>query len=171
VIHLALQSAPCQFPWDLARVNANFEMNQTFAEFSRSEGGDAMESDDPAQPQSPSPSPAAQLGETVFSAVRFWEPRRLLYNALLAVVVVTWIVATWPHFRPAMKLASLLPLTVLALLANLCYSAAYLADMVLRNAALRTLNRYRWGVWVLGTLLALVFENYWISDEIYPFVQ
>ena len=26
-------------------------------------------------------------------------------------------------------------------------------------------------LWVVGTLLAILFENYWIADEIYPFVQ
>jgi len=31
-------------------------------------------------------------------------------------------------------------------------------------------NRQRWAIWVVGTLLAILFENYWIADEIYPFV-
>jgi hypothetical protein len=33
------------------------------------------------------------------------------------------------------------------------------------------LRRQRWGLWVIGTLFAIVFENYWIADEIYPFVR
>jgi len=29
----------------------------------------------------------------------------------------------------------------------------------------------RWILWLVGTLFAIVFENYWIADEIYPFVR
>src|SRR5690349_13897584 len=105
-------------------------------------------------------------------AVKFWEPRRLLYNLLLFGVVVSWLVKTWPHFRPAMTLESLVIMTVLALLANVCYCAAYHAEVLIQNAASSAAcNRQRWAIWVVGTLFAIVFENYWIADEIYPFVQ
>jgi hypothetical protein len=108
----------------------------------------------------------------LIDAARFWEPRRLLYNLLLTGVVLIWLVKTWPHFRPAMTLQSLGIMTVLALLANVCYCAAYLAEILIQNSAIATgWNRQRWGVWVMGTLLAILFENYWIADEIYPFVQ
>ena len=104
-------------------------------------------------------------------AARFWEPRRVIYNLLLTAVVVIWLVASWPHFRPAFTLQSLLFLAFMALGANLCYSAAYLADIPLQGLMLGPVrSRWRWGLWLLGTLLAIVFENYWIADEIYPFV-
>ena len=83
-----------------------------------------------------------------------------------------WVVKTWPHFRPAMNLAGLGGATVLALLANLCYCAAYLAEILFHNATNSSAwNRQRWAIWVVGTLLAILFENYWIADEIYPFIQ
>jgi hypothetical protein len=105
-------------------------------------------------------------------AARFWEPRRLLYNLLLCAVVVIWVMKTWPHFQPAMTLESLGIMTVLALLANVCYCAAYLAEILIQNATSSSAwNRQRWTVWVVGTLLAILFENYWMADEIYPFVQ
>jgi hypothetical protein len=105
-------------------------------------------------------------------AARFWEPRRLLYNALLTGVVFIWVVKTWPHFRPAMTLESLGIMTVLALLANVCYCAAYLAEILIQNVdSGASWTRQRWAIWVLGTMLAILFENYWIADEIYPFVQ
>ncbi len=106
------------------------------------------------------------------AAARFWEPRRLLYNLLLFGVVVIWLVRTWPHFRPAMTWESLGVMTVLALLANFCYCAAYLAEILIQNASVSAgWNRQRWAVWVAGALFAIVFENYWIADEIYPFVK
>ena len=29
----------------------------------------------------------------------------------------------------------------------------------------------RWGLWLMGALVAIVVTNYWIADEIYPFVR
>jgi len=61
---------------------------------------------------------------------------------------------------------------VLALLANVCYCAAYLVDIPMQGSPLSiTWRRRRWGLWVIGTLFAIVVENYWIADEIYPFVR
>jgi len=111
------------------------------------------------------------IGKNLAQAVRFWEPLRIAYNLALAGVVGTWVLATWPHFRPAMKLATLAPMVVLALLANVCYSAAYLADVPLRYTQGKWMERWRWGVWTAGTLFAIVLTNYWIADEIYPDVH
>src|SRR5262249_59209217 len=91
-------------------------------------------------------------------AVKFWEPRRLLYNLLLFAVVVIWVVKSWPHFRPAMTWEALGIMTVLALLANVCYCAAYLAEILIQNAATSaSWNRQRWVIWVVGTLFAIFF--------------
>jgi hypothetical protein len=131
-----------------------------------------METALPTQPQSFGKSPSGPLREILIDAARFWEPRRLIYNLVLAVVVVIWVVASWPHFRPMFTLHSLLLLSILALLANVCYCAAYLVDIPMQSmSAGVALKRLRWGLWVLGTLFAILFENYWIVDEIYPFVQ
>jgi hypothetical protein len=44
-------------------------------------------------------------------------------------------VLTWPHFRGAFTWPSLLVLFVLAVLANVCYCAAYLVDIPLQYSA------------------------------------
>ena len=106
------------------------------------------------------------------SAARFWEPRRLIYNAILTLVVFLWLILTWPHFRLALTLGSLEALIVLALAANLCYAAAYLADLFLQSLLSAVpLHRARRGLFTLGTALALVVENYSIVDEIYPYAN
>ncbi len=110
--------------------------------------------------------------EVVRDAIGYWEPRRLWYNAALTALAGAWVVLTWPRFRPAFTLASLLKLIVLAALANVCYSAAYLVDLPMQGSSLRAAwNQRRWILWVFGTLLALVVACYWIGDEIYPFVD
>lgn len=104
-------------------------------------------------------------------AIGYWEPRRVIYNFLLAAVVVVWIAATWPHFRPAFTWSSLLALVVLALFANLCYCAAYVVDLPLQYSSFcDRWRRWRWSIFVVGTLFAILFANYWIADEIYSFV-
>jgi hypothetical protein len=104
-------------------------------------------------------------------AIRYWEPRRVTYNLVLAAVVVAWIVLTWPHFSPAFTLQSLLLLLALAAIANACYSAAYLADVTMQRSSLRgSWQRRRWCLWLAGTLFAAVLACYWIADEIYPYV-
>jgi threonine/homoserine/homoserine lactone efflux protein len=103
-------------------------------------------------------------------AIRFWEPRRILYNLLLVAVTLLWVAFTWPHFRPAFQLPAILALGILALLANICYCAAYLVEAAMLGATFRNIwkNRQRWALWVVGTLFAILLANYWIADEIYP---
>ena len=115
--------------------------------------------------------PSGGLRGSFVEAARFWERKRLYYNFILTAVVVGWVVLTWPHFRPALTLESLGIMTVLALLANVCYSAAYLVDLVLQGSGGENLAAQRWVLWFMGTALAFVFANYWIADEIYPDVH
>ena len=112
------------------------------------------------------------LREIVADALRYWEPRRLGYNALLAAIVTGWVVFTWPHFRGAFTPGALGALLVLALLANVCYSAAYLVDVALQCTPLRAAWRPRRRVlWLLGAILAAALTWYWMADEIYPGVS
>ena len=110
--------------------------------------------------------------ELLSTAARFWEPRRILYNLILLGVCLVWLIASWPHFRPALHLVTLVPMTVLALFANFCYTAAYLVDITLLNSNLRaSWLSHRWILWLVGTLFAILLANYWIADEIYPDVR
>jgi hypothetical protein len=105
-------------------------------------------------------------------AVRYWEPRRFIYNCALLAVSVGWFAVAWPHFRPALAWSSLPPLAVLALLANVCYCAAYLVDIPLQHSSIGPVwRRWRWILWLIGTLFAIVLASYWINDEIYPSVH
>jgi len=103
----------------------------------------------------------------VAQAIRFWEPLRIAYNLLLIGVVILWVVGTWPRLRGALTWASLIPLGVLALLANICYCAAYLVDIPVQRAKLtNALRKWRWALWIGGALFAIALANYWIADEV-----
>lgn len=131
-----------------------------------------MDTSHATQPSSFGGSPVGSFKATLSDAARFWEWRRIPYNAVLLVVVLAWLFGTWPHFREALKLINLLRLLVLALLANLCYTAAYLVDLPLQaSTGSSTRRNWRWGLWSVGMLVAFLFANYWIADEIYPDVH
>src|SRR5260370_42474034 len=107
-----------------------------------------METGGPIQPQGLGESPPGLLRACLADAVRFGELRRLAYNLILTAFVVIWIVRTWPHFRAALTFHSLLLLCVLALLANLCYCAAYFVDVPMQCSSLGSVwKRRRWALW------------------------
>ncbi len=102
-------------------------------------------------------------------AARWWEPRRLAYNAILLVVFVALLIRTWARIAPELTPGNILRLFVLGLLANLCYSTAYPADMALQTIRAPSARRaWRWAIWIAGTLFAVLLETYWYLDEILP---
>lgn len=116
--------------------------------------------------------PSGSLRELLADAIRSWEPLRFFYNLALTAVVIIWIVASWPHFRPAFKFSTLPPVLGLGLIANVCYCAAYLVDIPMQASSLASAWKHRrWILWLIGTLFAIVLANYWIADEIYPDFQ
>lgn len=105
-------------------------------------------------------------------AAAFWERQRIWYNVALVVIVILWVVFTWPHFRPALTLVAFGKMLVLAGLANLCYCAGYAVEGFIQPLVQQPYwRRFRWTVWATGMLLAILLANYWIADEIYPDVQ
>ena len=126
----------------------------------------------PPRVSPPASAPPGSLRAVLGEAARYWEPRRIAYNLALAALCAVWVVRTWPAFRPAVVLPHLPELLVLALLANLCYSTAYVVELSLLDSSVRdTWRRRRWILWLVGTLFALLFAWYWIGDEIYPSVR
>jgi hypothetical protein len=112
------------------------------------------------------------IGDALSDALKYWEPRRIPYNLVLAGIALGWVGFTWPHFRAAFRWQSLPLLFVLAVLANACYCTAYLADIPLQCSAFRSgWRRGRWMLWLLGMLSASAVTCYWIADEIYPSVR
>jgi hypothetical protein len=108
----------------------------------------------------------------VTDAIRYWELRRIPYNLALALLCVWWVVHTWPHFEPAMTWVNLGRMIVLAVIANVLYSSAYLVDLTMQASSYATgWRRWRWMLWVAGTLLALLVATYWIGDEVFPDVS
>lgn len=106
------------------------------------------------------------------SARKFWEPRRAAYNLILAICVIGWIVVTWPHFRPAFNWGDLGRLLILAAIANACYTACYIVDLLAQQISKPSaMWAIRWATFCVGMAFAILATNYWIADEIYPYVR
>jgi hypothetical protein len=109
---------------------------------------------------------------TLGDAIRFWELHRVFYNAILGAVVIGWVGLTWPRFSDSPTLEPVRFLIFAAVMANLLYSVVYFADIPLRLSDSRAgSHRWRVGLWLIGTMFAVLIENYWIADEIYPYAR
>jgi hypothetical protein len=99
--------------------------------------------------------PLSAFGRAV-TAIRYCEPRRILYNLALALVVVAVFITNPLASRATLTFDTLQMLFVLAVLANVAYCAAYVVDLVLQLSAFRIVwLRHRWALLLIG----------WYSEE------
>lgn len=109
------------------------------------------------------------LREAASDAVRFWEPRRIIYNLLLAVVVIGYFVRGLPSSRSQISLDFLLFLFLLAVLANVAYCAAYVVDVFAQATELRGLwLKYRWILFAVGVSFAAVITRFFAVGFFLP---
>ena len=102
-----------------------------------------------------------QIRDVVSDAITYWEPRRVLYSLVLALIVLTYFVINWPGSRTTVSFDGMLFLFVLAILANVCYCAAYLGDVFVQISGLREVWRqWRWVLFVIGTIFAAIITRW-----------
>ena len=104
------------------------------------------------------------LREVITDALRYWEPRRWLYNLLLAAVVGGEFIAAWPSSRSFVTFDGLLTLFLLAVLANAAYSAVYFADVFIQLSGFRA-KRAAWRrvLLLVGFAFAAVLTHFFAS--------
>jgi hypothetical protein len=96
-----------------------------------------------------------EIKEILTDAIRYWEPRRLIYNGFLAIVSIVAHFSTQEAYRQKASLGTLVGLIVLAVVANLLYCAAYLPDIAVQFTEYRaTWRKARIVLFVFGTLFA-----------------
>lgn len=101
------------------------------------------------------------LRESATDAIRYWEPRRLAYNGVLILIVVTCFFWRYPSSRWALSLDTGLFLFILAVLANVAYCAAYVVDIFVQMSGYRDhWRRYRWAVFLVGLAFAGVLTRF-----------
>ena len=78
----------------------------------------------------------ARLSAYAANALRYWEPRRLFYNAVLAAVVLVHVFLAWPASREKLSVDVLLGMFILAVFANVAYCAVYVVDLFVQFSGL-----------------------------------
>jgi hypothetical protein len=102
--------------------------------------------------------------EALTDSMRYWEPRRIVYNlALLAVVGIHALLA-WRGSVFAFTTDTALVLFLLWVLANVAYCAAYIADIPVQFSGFRPLwLKVRVVVFVVGIAFAAVLAHFFAS--------
>jgi hypothetical protein len=104
----------------------------------------------------------ATIREWATDAIRYWEPRRILYNLVLAAIVLSYFVIGLPLSKGFITLNFVLFLFLLAVLANVAYCAAYVVDIFAQISGFRELwQKYRWLLFVVGVTFAGVITRFW----------
>jgi hypothetical protein len=112
---------------------------------------------------------SVELKDALTDAIRFWEPRRLIYNLVLALVVILHFMAAYPASKTVLSIDFALSLFLLAVAANIAYCAAYLADIFVQMSGFREIwQRTRWILFVIGTTFAAVITYFVTSGIFHP---
>jgi len=102
-----------------------------------------------------------RLSAYAASALRYWEPRRVIYDAVLALVVLGHFVARWPASRDALSFDLALGIFMLAVLANIAYCAVYVPDLFVQFSGLDAAwRRGRVGLLIIGTAFAATITHF-----------
>jgi len=108
----------------------------------------------------------SRLSTYAANALRYWEPRRLIYNGALFAVVLAHFVLAWPVSRERLTVDLLLGFFILAVLANVAYSAVYAVDLFVQFAGLDAAWRVgRPMLLVIGTAFAAVITHFVVQTQ------
>jgi hypothetical protein len=101
------------------------------------------------------------IREALTDAIRFWEIRRIVYNAILAFVVVAAFAIYWPDSKAAISVERAQGIFILAVLANAAYCAAYLVDLPAQLSGYSAVwRRHRWILFAIGVLFAGIITRF-----------
>jgi|ERR1700679_3534740 hypothetical protein len=94
------------------------------------------------------------MKEIITDSIRYWEPRRIVFNAALALVAIaSFCGSSQPLALFAWQTAALL--LVSAVFANTLYCAAYVPDIFFQMSDYRQIwKRCRWVLLIVGTVFA-----------------
>jgi hypothetical protein len=104
---------------------------------------------------------AKSLRESITAAIGYWEPRRLIYNVVLAGIVLIYFGIHYPASKSVLSINFVFIIFLLAVLANVAYCAAYLVDIFVHSSSYGDeWRRYRWVIFVIGLFFAGIITRF-----------
>ena len=101
------------------------------------------------------------LRDALTDAIRYWERGRILYNVVLAAIVLGYFLANWPASGSRLNWDLGQGIFLLAVLANVAYCAAYVPDTLAQLSDMRPLwLRYRWALFIVGVAFAGIITRF-----------
>ena len=105
------------------------------------------------------------IRDVLTDAIRYWELRRIAYNAILIAIVGIVFILQWPGSRSSLSVDVAQTLFILAVLANVAYCAAYVVDVVAQYSGfVATWKRYRWVLFAVGVVFAGIIARFFAAD-------
>jgi hypothetical protein len=99
--------------------------------------------------------------DAITNAIRFWERKRIIYNAVLAAIVLAYFVVNLPNSTERITAGLLQTLFVMAVLANIAFCAVYPVDVFVQLSSFReTWLRRRWMLFAIGVVFAAVIARF-----------
>lgn len=105
--------------------------------------------------------------ESLTNAIRYWEKMRLVYNAVLILVVAACFVVNYSTAKAEFTVKAqytvhlVLFMILLAVLANVLYCTAYPVDVVVQMSGYRERwVRYRWILFSIGMIAASILTYF-----------
>jgi hypothetical protein len=115
------------------------------------------------------PSLGARLREAITDGLRYWEPRRIAYNAVLTAIFMGYFIGNWSYAISVVSFDGVLAVFLLAVLANIAYSAAYVGDVFVQISGLREAwHKWRWVLWLIGTTFAAIITRFFAMGFFTP---
>ncbi|MGH9795912.1 MAG: hypothetical protein ACRD5G_14175 [Candidatus Acidiferrales bacterium] len=100
---------------------------------------------------------AQTLRQAVTDAIASWEPRRILYNAMLAMIMLAYFAIYYPASRSALTVD------------YVAYCAAYVPDIFAQASGYQVLwRRCRWMVFAVGLLFAAAITRFFALALFHP---
>jgi hypothetical protein len=98
----------------------------------------------------------------VTDAMRYWEPRRIVYNAVLAAIVLIYFGLNYQNAKANLTGDVVLFMFLLAVLANVAYCGAYIVDVFAQISGYREVwRKFRWVLFLTGVVFAGILTRFW----------
>jgi hypothetical protein len=91
-------------------------------------------------------------------AIKFWETFRIIYNIVLGLIVMGFFIYGLFSGQEIAVVETFVSLFILAVIANVLYTAAYIPDLFVQLSDFRDVwRKHRWILFLIGLILASLY--------------